>query len=202
MTIFHFIRHEESEGNAAAKRAKDDGSLRLHIPWPTPDIPLTFTGRLRARTITPPKADIVVTSPYARAVETMHLCMPGISFYIKDSRLVDKDSGDFDKLSLKGIETLYPEEWAERQRIGKFYHRPPNGESWEGVAVRVRKFMDQYAGRFESILAFSHDVTILCALYVAQNMTPDEILDYHKHTPIQNGSVTSIEYKGALHAVS
>ena len=195
MTIFHWVRHEESMGNLAAKAAQKLGAQRLAIPWPTQDIPLSPEGRVRAAAIKPPKSQIVFTSPQARALETMHLCMPGLGFYVKDLRLVDKESGVFDKLSVRGMQDLYPEEWEERQRVGKFYHRPPGGESWLDVAIRVKAFMDSKL-KFDSVLVFSHDVTILTAIFLSSEMTPEELLEFQRNTPVENGSVTSLTYKG------
>lgn len=199
MTLFHWIRHGQSAGNLAAKQAKETGALRLDIPWATHDIPLTGEGIIQAQAIECPEADMVFTSPLYRSVQTMHYALPDLQFFVRDSRLIDKESGAFDKLSVKGMQELYPEEWAERQRVGKFHHRPPGGESWDDVATRVWQFMNTWAGRFESVLVFSHDVTILCAIYVALGLDPDEILDYQKNSPIKNGSITSLEYKGEEH---
>jgi broad specificity phosphatase PhoE len=121
--------------------------------------------------------------------------MPGLGFYVKDLRLVDKESGVFDKLSVRGMQDLYPEEWEERQRVGKFYHRPPGGESWLDVAIRVKAFMDSKL-KFDSVLVFSHDVTILTAIFLSSEMTPEELLEFQRNTPVENGSVTSLTYKG------
>jgi broad specificity phosphatase PhoE len=196
MTIFHWIRHGQSAGNLAAKQAKESGALRLDIPWATHDIPLTGEGIIQAQNIKCPEADMVFTSPLFRAEQTMHLALPGLQFFVKDSRLIDKESGVFDKLSIKGMQELYPEQWDERMRKGKFFHRPTGGESWLDVVVRVKAFMDTWTGRFDSVLVFSHDVTILCAVYVALEMSPDEILDYQKTNPVLNGSITSVTYEG------
>ena len=199
MTIFHWIRHGQSAGNLAAKQAKESGALRLDIPWATHDIPLTGEGIIQAQNIKCPEADMVFTSPLFRAEQTMHYALPDLRFFVKDSRLIDKESGVFDKLSIKGMQELYPEEWAERERMGKFYHRPTGGESWEDVVTRVWQFMNTWAGRFESVLVFSHDVTILCAIYVALELTPEQIMDCQKNTPVENGSITTLEYWGSEH---
>ena len=197
MTKFHFIRHGQSEGNRAAAKAAELRRLRLDIPWPTHDIPLSLKGEEQAKSIKCPEAEIAFTSPLLRARQTMHHALPYLRYFVRDARLIDKESGVFDKLSVLGMQTLYPEEWAERERVGKFYHRPTGGESWDDVVERVQWFMDTWAGRFESVLVFSHDVTILCAIYIALDMSPDEILDYQKVNPIENGSITTLTYEGA-----
>lgn len=196
MTTFHWVRHAQSEGNLAAAEAKTFNRLRLDVGWETPDIPLTVEGLYQAKSLKCPAHNIVFTSPLRRATQTMHLALPNLEFFVRDYRLVDKEHGVFDQLSLRGMQELYPEEWAERQRVGKFYHRPTGGESWLDVVVRVKSFMDEYAGRFESVLVFSHDVTILCAIYVALGLSPDEILNYQKHNPVKNGSITTLNYEG------
>lgn len=201
MTVFHFIRHEESEGNAAAKLAKLTGALRLDIPWDTFAIPLTKDGQAKAARIKVPAHDWVYVSPNLRAYQTFQIALPTTERYSVDGRLVDKNSGSFDKLSIAGIQKLYPKEWAERERVGKFFHRPPGGESWLDVIERTWEFMDDVLTfNHESVVVIGHDIPILAAIYIANDLTPDEIMRYHKETPVLNGSITTITYEGRPHA--
>lgn len=198
MTTFHFVRHGESYGNLAAKAAKETGEFRLGIPWDTPDIPLTQDGIHQAMALQehlPAKVDFVATSPLKRAMDTMSWVMPNLKLYLVDHSLRDKESGIFDKLSVAGMKGLYPNEWGLRQKLGKFSHRPPGGESWFDVMIRMQEFMEKWSGKFNDILVFTHDVPILVAIMLAHGLTVDEILDYQKTSPVENGSITTLEYE-------
>ena len=78
-------------------------------------------------------------------------------------RLREREFGILDRLTRAGIEAKHPEQAAARAFLGKFYHRPPGGESWADVALRLRSLLDtigrQYAG--ERLLVVTHQVVIL-----------------------------------------
>ena len=57
---------------------------------------------------------------------------------VLDERLRERDLGLFDGMTGQGIKDTYPEEAARRSAMGKFYYRPPGGESWTDVVLRVR----------------------------------------------------------------
>ena len=198
MTTFHFIRHEESEANVQAKLAHESGALRLDLPWYSSyDIPLSPAGFQRAKSLKCPPAQWVYCSPYKRAKQTMLLSIPGSMSYREDGRLVDKHQGVFDRLSVEGMKVYHPDEWAKRLKLGKFYHRPFGGESWEDVARRIKSFMDDVVQiGWDTVLVFTHDVPILTAIYICGKMTPNEILGYQKRTPVKNGSITTLIYEG------
>ena len=40
-----------------------------------------------------------------------------------------------------GIREQYPDEAQRRDLLGKFYYRPPGGESWADVALRIRSLL-------------------------------------------------------------
>jgi probable phosphoglycerate mutase len=59
-----------------------------------------------------------------------------------DERLREKEFGILDRLTRLGIEQRHPELAASRQLVGKFYYRPPAGESWCDVILRLRSVLD------------------------------------------------------------
>lgn len=61
---------------------------------------------------------------------------------IIDERLREKEFGILDRLTRLGIEQRHPELAASRQLVGKFYYRPPAGESWCDVILRLRSVLD------------------------------------------------------------
>jgi broad specificity phosphatase PhoE len=199
----YLVRHSESAGNVLAKQAKESGALEINTDIPNPHLPLSAAGKVQASQIDLSKLPVtpqrmpVYCSPYLRARQTMKLAAPYVVSAAIDERLRDRELGCLDGLTLAGIERLRPEEFAIRQRMGKFYHRPAGGESWSDVALRVRAFLhERRTMGSRHLLIFSHDVTILTAIYICNRMTPEEIVDFQKNTPVLNGSVTELEYHG------
>ncbi|MEP6695909.1 MAG: hypothetical protein ABJA34_03415 [Pseudonocardiales bacterium] len=52
--------------------------------------------------------------------------------------------GILDLHTTAGVLGRFPEEAARRNRLGKFYHRPPGGESWADVSLRLRSLITRY----------------------------------------------------------
>ena len=59
-----------------------------------------------------------------------------------DERLREKEFGVLDRLTREGIAELYSQQAEFRRVLGKFYHRPPAGESWCDVILRLRSALD------------------------------------------------------------
>ena len=60
---------------------------------------------------------------------------------LRDERLRERDLGAFDRLTGSGIKEAFPEEAERRGAMGKLYYRPPGGESWTDVALRIRSVL-------------------------------------------------------------
>ena len=76
--------------------------------------------------------------------------------------------------------------------MGKFYHRPPGGESWCDVILRLRSALDticlHHAG--ERVMIVAHQVVVLCLRYLIERMTEEEILAIDREGDVANCSVT------------
>ena len=87
---------------------------------------------------------MVLASTYLRAQQTATAIVEAgglrgaISRSVVDERLREREFGILDRLTRAGIESRYPEQAEARRRLGKFYHRPPGGESWCDVILRLR----------------------------------------------------------------
>ena len=106
-----------------------------------------------------------------------------------------------------GITAQFPEEAERRAHVGKFYYRPPAGESWCDVILRLRSMFDhiQLQYRKERVLVVAHQVTVLCARYLLENMTEAQILAIDREKDVANCSVTTYNFaidpegRGGLH---
>ena len=118
------VRHGESTGNVAAAAAETGRLERIDIPQRDADVPLSDTGREQAAAVgrwlagLPEPPDVVVASPYLRAVQTAEIALEtsGLAPH-RDERLRDRELGVLDLLTTHGVSTLLPDEAARRDRL-------------------------------------------------------------------------------------
>lgn len=199
------IRHGESVGNAAAAQAYAADAEVIEVGARDPDVELSALGREQAhalgRGLAPLLGDGVPTllwsSTCVRAQQTAQLSMTaaGAQQMIRlDERLRDRELGVLDLLTWTGVQNRFPEEAERRRWLGKFYHRPPGGESWADVVLRVRSFLrdlDDLADR-SRVVIFCHYALVLCFRYVCEGLSEGEILDIGARNPVQNASITHL----------
>jgi probable phosphoglycerate mutase len=205
-TVLWLVRHAESQGNVADARAAEAGSPRLQLDVRDPDVPLSDTGRRQAEALgtwlrglpAEQRPTALLSSPFTRAADTAQVAVEvsGLDLQPRfDERLRERDFGAFDGMTRSGIRAEYPQEAERRDLLGKFYYRPPGGESWADVALRVRSLLTtaelRHAG--ERLLIVSHQAVILVFRYVLEDLTEQELLDVDKRDPIANCSVTWYE---------
>lgn len=201
------IRHGESTGNIARQAAMDAGLGEINIDHRDIDVPLSPLGEEQAvalgRWFGRNKADglpqVVLASPYARADRTARLItehggFSDVDFYL-DERLREKEFGILDRLTTAGIEERFPDQARFRSQLGKFYHRPPAGESWCDVVLRLRSLMDtvglHHGG--QDVMIVAHQVVVLCLRYVIERMSEEQILAIDREGDVANCSIT--EYR-------
>ena len=86
----------------------------------------------------------VWSSPYLRARQTAELAVHTGGWQtpvLLDERLRDRELGILDMLTSAGVEARLPQEAERRRWLGKFYYRPPGGESWADVVLRLRSLL-------------------------------------------------------------
>ena len=124
----------------------------------------------------------MLTSPYVRARQTAGdrpggggRRAPARSSSV-DERLREKEFGILDRLTRPASSSDYPEQAEQRAPVGKFYHRPPGGESWCDVILRLRSVLDTISlhhAAGERVLIVAHQVIVLCLRYLLEEMTED-----------------------------
>jgi 2,3-bisphosphoglycerate-dependent phosphoglycerate mutase len=195
------VRHGESTGNVAALRAETAGLEIIDIPERDADVPLSRTGREQAEAVgrwlrampADERPQAAIASPYLRAVQTAELALAdtGIEF-TRDERARDRELGILDLLTGHGVRTRLPEEAERRHRLGKFYYRPPGGESWADVALRLRSLLgdlrrDHPGGR---VALFTHEAIILLMRYLLESITEPELTALARRSAVANCSVS------------
>ena len=200
------IRHGESLGNAAAAEAYAADAEVIKVGARDADVELSATGVEQATSLgrgLEPLLDgdvpaLVWSSTYVRAQQTAALSLEaaGLSLPVRlDERLRDRELGVLDLLTWKGVVNRFPQEAERRAWLGKFYHRPPGGESWADVVLRVRSFLTDLAALPDGTRAvlFCHDALVLTFRYVCEGLTEAEVLEIGTATPVKNVSITRLE---------
>jgi len=195
-------RHAESAGNVARDAAEGSGAAEIEIAERDMDVDLSELGQRQARALGVWLAEperrptVVLSSPYVRARRTAELAVEDAGIDVEiigDERLREREFGALDRLTHAGIEQRFPDEAEARARIGKFYHRPPGGESWCDVGLRVRSFLDtvsrEYGG--ERVLVVAHQVVIHMFHYVIEHLDEAQILAASRERELANCSITA-----------
>lgn len=188
------VRHGESTGNAAKAADEAAGRERFDEHGRDADVPLSDLGRRQARALRARLAadgrtfDTVLSSPFVRARTTAEIALGFLPAQRirRDERLRDRDVGILWGHTELGIRRLHPEQYRERERQGRFYYRPPGGESWTDVALRLRTLLRELDGH---VLIFTHDVVIVMARYILGDLDEATILDIET-TQIGNASLS------------
>jgi broad specificity phosphatase PhoE len=208
------LRHGQSLGNVANERAREHPVDRLDIAERDMDVPLSDVGREQAAAVgrwlgslpSNECPDVVVCSPYLRAVQTAELALAtaGVDIHlVRDERLREREFGVLDLLTHRGVEAEFPTEAARRDRIGKFYYRPPGGESWVDVALRLRSLRDSLVREHSDrrVLVVTHEVPIIITRYLVEELDEAGALELSKSARLANCSLTTYERDaaGVLH---
>ena len=206
------VRHGQSAGNVARELAEASAGHRIDIADRDVDVPLSELGERQAQALgswfaaLPPEQQptVVLHSPYVRAAETANILMQrldrGNLVVESDERLREKEFGILDRLTTHGIAHHYPELYEQRQHVGKFYFRPPGGESWCDVILRLRSVIDTLNREYcrERVLIVAHQVTVNCFRYLFERLSEKTILDFDRAGDVPNCSVTSYEFDPTL----
>jgi probable phosphoglycerate mutase len=205
------LRHGESIGNVARDAAHAAGLERIAISAARDmDVPLSALGEVQAaafgRWLAGQPRDqqptAVLCSPYLRARRTAELAIAhaglGHLTLTIDERLRERELGVLDRLTRLGIERQYPEQAELRRRLGKFFHRPPSGESWCDVVLRLRSVVDticrELAG--QRVLLVCHSAVVLCFRYLLEHLDEAQILAIDQQADLANCSLTTYALEG------
>lgn len=195
------VRHGESLGNVADREALAAKAHRLQLDESDERVELSDRGREQADALARrlgklPASEapgVAISSPYRRALATAERALADTGLEVLlDERLRERELGIFDGITWYGINAMHPEESERRQRLGKFYYRPPGGESWADVVLRVRSLLVELQARFagERVWLFTHEAVILAFRYVIEGLDSRSVLALQQAEPIANCSMT------------
>ena len=207
------VRHGQSAGNVARDAAEASKLAWIDIATRDVDTPLSDLGRRQAEALgvwfgalpEHGKPTAILSSPYLRSMQSAEIirehagAAARIERIVADERLREKEFGILDRMTTHGIRQTYPALSEQRQHVGKFYFRPPGGESWCDVILRLRSVLDTLTRDYtrHSVLIVAHQVIVNCFRYLLERMTEAEILAIDRAGDVPNCGVTLYEFDAA-----
>lgn len=188
-----FVRHGESEGNAA-KRQAYKGDLSAFTPEflarHSSKFRLTSRGRDQAasagnwiRNEFPQGFDRYYVSEYVRAMETAGLLnLPKATWY-SDFYLREQDYGELDILPPEEMEAKYADALRHRDRDA-FYWKPPGGESIADLCLRFDRLLEtlgrECAGK--NVIVVCHGRVMWAARIRLERLSSTRYIELHDHS--------------------
>jgi 2,3-bisphosphoglycerate-dependent phosphoglycerate mutase len=201
------VRHGLSASNVAFPAADARGLLESGLTGRDADVELTDTGRRQAAAVgkwlaelpADRRPEVVITSPYRRARETWRLAAEAsgldLPAPVTDDRLVDRLLGDLEMMTRAAIAQRFPDEEARRAEAGDHHYRPPGGESFADIEVRLAAFLADlnsvYAGR--RVIVVAHDAVVLMMRAVIEELDWDGVVRVSTGESVRNGSITRFD---------
>jgi broad specificity phosphatase PhoE len=208
------VRHGQSAGNIARDRAEASGAEMIELEHRDADVPLSDLGERQAKALATWVASlpehehptVLLTSPYARARQTCAALEAAIGLdagMVVDERLREKEFGVLDRYTRHGITAKFPDLAAQRALVGKFYFRPPGGESWCDVVLRLRSVLSDLQRNYvgERVVIVGHQVIVSCFRYLAEHLDERAILDIDKAGEVPNCGITEYLYDADSHGL-
>lgn len=206
-SILWLIRHGLSLSNVAHEEAKGSQSDKLDIDIANAKVPLAPLGHEQAFDLgrwfaslpEDERPEVIIASPFLRAMETRDDCVEAAGFdrskliFIVDERLREKGYGILDNLTKTGIKKHHPAEAKRFKLEGKFYCQPPGGEAWVDVLFRLRSAREDIRARFpgKRVAIFAHQVVVQCWRLMEEDLSVDELLRLDDEIGVPNCGVIS-----------
>ena len=196
------VRHGESAGNVLAYEAEAAGAELIDVPDRDPDVPLSpdrpGPGRgdralvrrpARGRTPGGRRGLALPAHPADRRADPGRRsgCPPGTTSGCA--------TGSWACSTGSPVTAYGPgcrHEAQRRDRLGKFYYRPPGGESWADVALRLRSLLGDlrrdHAGR--RVLLVGHEALIFLLRYLLEELDEAALIALTRREVVGNCSVS------------
>ena len=198
------VRHGESAGNVARDAAESQGLDMIDLSTRDADTPLSALGHEQAGALAAwfaakspaERPNVLMCSPFVRARQTCDAVATGLGIdraeVQTDERLREKEFGILDRHTKQGILSRFPELAAQRALVGKFYFRPPGGESWCDVILRVRSVVEvlRRDHQADRVLVVAHQVIVNCFRYLLECMDEAQILAIDRAADVPNCGIT------------
>ena len=189
MTRILLVRHGETEWNATGRVQGWTDSLLS-------DRGRAQAGRLAGR-LTPTPLAAVYASDLVRARDTARALAAPHDLLVRDHPgLRERCYGAWEGLTLRELETRYPQEWDRYHRERALDVVVPGGETWEEVAARVvpalHKIISDHPGPNETVAVVGHGGSLRTVVLDALAAPLAVLLRLR----LDNASLTRLDYQG------
>ncbi len=203
------VRHAESARNVAKKGNTfflDDESRKAVQGIPDQHVPITDEGRRQAeltgRALRAEYGvfDRVYHSGYRRTQETAEHLLAAYPGEERERMIVrhhlflrERDAGWTYDMTTAEAAAAFPWLQGYWDTFGRFFARPPGGESLAELAERVYLFLQKLYRdpHNQRVLVVSHGGTLRVFRYLLERWTHDEFLDRWESEPVANCAVTT-----------
>lgn len=201
------VRHGQSEQNVALDLLEEnlEEMLEQQKEIRDADVKLTDTGIWQAEQTgiylnSTDRFDICFSSPYLRTLQTAEAIISQLDYDLaiyKDNRLREKEFGKLHGYKPDEIRELFPDEFHDRERDGKYWYRLPRGENYPDVETRVHGFLDKlvrdYGGK--NVLSLTHQVPYKLFRALFEHLDENGVisLDNTPNCGIQEYNIDTIE---------
>jgi len=191
------VRHAESEGNRLSVEDRAAFECATHAYG------ITARGRRQAeitgawlRDVYPDGFDVYYTSYYRRARETMRLLFPDANIY-EDARLAEAQRGIYHSYTREQVDEHFPLERLRKTCEGLYHYRPPGGENWADVELRIHSFLGTIARDMgeKRVLIVVHGHWLLLFQRLIDHFSIEEAVRRYGQGVAENASV--MRYGGA-----
>lgn len=190
------VRHAESEGNIRRADERATYGVATHA------YPLTPRGRAQARLTGEylhrafGHFDVYYSSYYVRAKETMSIMYPEAHVY-EDDRLAEGQRGIYHTMTYEQIKAQCPWELERKEREGIYHYRPPGGENWPDMGLRIHSMLGTFARDCEgkNVLVVDHGHWQTMFQKLVHHFSIEEAVRRYQHETVENASVTLYQSK-------
>lgn len=125
------------------------------------------------------------------SAEVIQSILPGHPQIVEDPRIAKRHYGDFWNITYSGVKALYPEEYEKFLQQGGYFYRPPNGENYADLKVRVNDYIHEVIdGTEDSIAIATHSaVALVLEQLLLGEMTDAELVQRYDAMSVSNASV-------------
>ena len=188
--IVYFIRHGQSEGNAAPV-------------FQAPESPLSELGKEQAKRIAKrvKKIDfeVLISSPYPRAKQTAEAItnltgkVPVFSeLFIERKKPTSVDGKSYDDVTANNTFNSW------KKSLENPGMRVEDGENFEEITHRADQALDFLVSRPEkTLLVVTHGYflkTVIAKVLLGDQFTPETFSQFHRSTYVENTSVSALQF--------
>lgn len=213
--VLVLVRHAQSARNVAKKGNVfflDDESRKAVQGVPDHHVPITDEGRRQAELTGPALRrefgtfDYVYHSGYRRTEETAEQLLAAWPAEERDAMRIrhhlflrERDAGWTYDMTTAEAEAAFPWLQGYWDTFGRFFARPPGGESFADVAERVYLFLGMlFRDRArQRVLIVTHGGTMRVFRYLLERWTQEQFVARWDSEPVPNCSVTSYAFDPA-----